>query len=61
MKIHKIIETEHPWGNFLNARVRAIKWMKDELQNSNKEIAIKLSMDEMQVYLISENFGLNED
>jgi hypothetical protein len=56
----KIIETDHPWGNFLNARVKAIKWLKDEFKHNDKEIAETLSMDEMQVFLISESFGLNE-
>jgi len=56
--MNQIIETEHPWGNFLNARVKAIKWMKDEFSDSDKEIAEKLSMDETQVFLISKSFGL---
>lgn len=42
----------HPWGAFLNARWRAILWLRDEFDYDDKTIAKKLSMDEMQVYLI---------
>ncbi len=42
----------HPWGAFLNARFRAILWMQKHMGYNDLEIAKKLSMDEMQVYLI---------
>lgn len=43
---------KHPWGEFLNARYKAILWMRKEMNRDDKEIAIALSMDEIQVYLI---------
>ena len=43
---------KHPWGGFLYWRMQAIIWLKNEMNLSDKEIARKLSMDEMQVYLI---------
>lgn len=42
----------HPWSCFLNARYNAILWMKEEMKYDDKKIAIHLSMDERQVYLI---------
>ena len=45
-------EQPHPWGHFLNARYKAILWMREERKYSDKKIAESLSMDEMQVYLI---------
>lgn len=45
-------EKVHPWSRFLNARYDAIIWMKEEFGYTDKTIAIKLSMDEQQVYLI---------
>lgn len=46
------VKTKHPWGVFLEARKKAITWMKEEMNRNDKEIAIALSMDELQVYLI---------
>jgi hypothetical protein len=45
----------HPWGAFLDARLKVIYWMEKELHRSDKEIAIELSMNEKQVYLIRTN------
>lgn len=45
-------ESDHPWGNFLQARAKALQWVRDEFKYSNAELAKKFSMDEMQVYLI---------
>ena len=39
----------HPWSQFLYARAVAMVWMREEMNQSNKEIAKALSMDEMQV------------
>lgn len=44
--------TTHPWEIFLSARADAIKWMNEEMNYSDAEIAVALSMDEQQVYLI---------
>ncbi len=46
------VKTDHPWGMFLEARKKAITWMKEEMNYDDKEIALTLSMDEFQVYLI---------
>ena len=43
---------KHPWGEFLKWRYRALKWCKEEFEDSDKELASKFSMDEMQVTLI---------
>ena len=45
-------EKEHPWSNFLKARVEAMLWMRHERNRSDKQIACDLSMDEKQVYSI---------
>lgn len=42
----------HPWGEFLEARLKAISWMKDERGYSDKEIKEFLSLDEHQLRLI---------
>lgn len=42
----------HPWGVFINARWRAMLWMREELGYSDAVIADAMCMDEMQVYLI---------
>ncbi len=42
----------HPWSDFLDARYRAILWMKNTDNRSDAQIAIHLSMDERQVFLI---------
>lgn len=42
----------HPWGHFLNARWKAILWMKNEMGYDDEIIAKKLCMDKMQVHLI---------
>lgn len=42
----------HPWAIFLNARWKAILWMRERMGYDDKQIAKNLSMDEMQVYLI---------
>lgn len=39
----------HPWANFLDARLKAMVWMRNELDRSSDEIADSLSMDEGQV------------
>jgi hypothetical protein len=46
------INEKHPWQDFLDARCRAIFWMKNEMNRDDKKIAADLSMDEHQVYLI---------
>lgn len=52
MKEIKTNKSPHPWGVFLNARWKAILWMREEMGYDDQKIAIKLSMDEKQVYLI---------
>lgn len=42
----------HPWGEFLKARMNAILWMKEKMNQDDKTIAKDLSMDEIQVYAI---------
>lgn len=42
----------HPWGDFLDARVRAIEWMHTDMGYEDYQIARALSMDETQVNLI---------
>ncbi len=42
----------HPWSQFLYARAVAMYWMREEMGRSNAEIAMALSIDEMQVRLI---------
>jgi hypothetical protein len=37
---------------FLKARYKAIMWMTEECGSTDSEIALALSMDEQQVYLI---------
>jgi hypothetical protein len=49
------IEKGHPWGDFLNARMIAMKWMLTEMKYSDADIAHALSMDARQVYLIRTN------
>lgn len=39
----------HPWGEFLDARLKAIYWMKEERGYSDKEICKYLSLDEEQL------------
>ena len=43
---------QHPWEIFLAARANAIDWLRKEFGDTDAEIAGKLSMDTMQVYLI---------
>jgi Uri superfamily endonuclease len=47
-------QASHPWHDFLNARARAIHWMKIERKYSDEQIAEALSMDERQVRQIRE-------
>ena len=49
-------KTSHPWGDFLDARVRVILWMKNEMGYNDKHISEALSMDEKQVFLIRTHF-----
>jgi hypothetical protein len=46
------LKIKHPWAEFLEARKKTIYWMREEMNRDAKEIAIALSMDEEQVYLI---------
>ena len=50
----KMSETNysHPWGDFLEARRRAILWLHYERGQDDAEVARTLSMDTNQVYLI---------
>ncbi len=41
----------HPWGVFLNARVKVIKWMREKGM-SDDDIRFSLSMEEGQVQAI---------
>jgi len=50
-------KSEHPWEVFLEARKKVITWMKEETNYDDREIAISLSMDEYQVYLINKHIG----
>ncbi len=43
---------KHPWSEFLEARYRAILWMKDELKYTHEEIASFLSIDKYQIHSI---------
>ena len=53
MKKNKHYEADkHPWQLFLNARAKAIIWLKNEMNQSDVQIACQLSMDEKQVMLI---------
>jgi hypothetical protein len=42
----------HPWGEFLKARIKCIKWLKEEMKRNDEEIAHDLSMDITQVILL---------
>ena len=55
---HEFEMQTHPWEIFLNARKNAIHWMKDDKNYSDKDIALFLSMDETQVYLIRTKKGV---
>ena len=46
------MEEPHPWGVFLEARIKCITWMREKMKRNDSEIAQALSMDEKQVYLI---------
>ena len=46
------LNEQHPWGDFLNARTRVIHWMRNEMGYSDEKIAVALSMDRRQVFLI---------
>ncbi len=50
---------DHPWGNFLKARVKCIEWLK-EMNASDQHIASCLSMDDEQVYWITKGLRKNE-
>jgi len=47
---------KNPWGEFLDIRVKVIKWMTEEMEYNDREIASTLSMDARQVYLIKESY-----
>jgi hypothetical protein len=53
-------KTSHPWDDFLDARVKAILWMKNEQGADDRKIALILSMDEQQVYLIRTHIDREE-
>ncbi len=46
------IRSNHPWAQFLKIRVKVIKWLREDMRRSHKEIAESLSMDEEQVKAI---------
>ncbi len=50
----------HPWGQFLCARRNAIIWLSEEMNLSDIEISIALSMNEMQGYLIRTNTAFSD-
>ena len=54
--MNKESKEPHPWGVFLNARVKVIFWLINYMAKSDKQISDDLSMDEMQVYLIRTHF-----
>jgi hypothetical protein len=43
---------KHSWKEFLDARLHAMNWMREELYLNDDEIAILCSMDKQQVSLI---------
>jgi hypothetical protein len=45
-------DPEHPWGAFLHARVRVMRWLRDDQRQTDAQIAETLSMDEEQVQRI---------
>ena len=42
----------HPWHNFLQARIRALVWLRDEVRATPDQIARTMSMDSDQVQQI---------
>jgi len=42
----------HPWGDFLQARAKALVWQRDVMHQTPEQIARLMSMDTMQVRLI---------
>ena len=40
------MNSDHPWGNFLDARIKCMLWLKNEKNRSNASIAYQLSMHE---------------
>ena len=50
----------HPWGEFLNVRLKVIIWMTNEMKYDDAKIAENLSMTEWQVYLIKRHLPLPE-
>jgi len=47
--IEERIPSSHPWGNFLNARLDAMLYMRDERGYSEAEITQALTVDERQI------------
>lgn len=42
----------HPWQEYLNARMKVILWMSNEMKRPHEDIAKALSMDTQQAYLV---------
>lgn len=47
-----IKNTEHPWGAFLHARARALRWLRDEMHETPEDSVRTMRMDPWQVRLI---------
>jgi hypothetical protein len=60
----RIRASNHPWGAFLHARARALRWLRDEMKETPEKTARTMSMDPTQVRLILEHVdahGVEED
>lgn len=45
-------DDKHPWAAFLDARLRALRWLRDEMHETPEQIARTMSMDPTQVRLL---------
>ncbi len=50
----------HPWANFLDARLKAMLWMRNEMKYFYSQISSSLSMDEEQVRSIFSTYDYGE-
>ena len=56
----RVNDIKHPWDEFLDARIHAMQWMRDEQCLNDIEIAYRMSIDSCQVSLIMESRAVKE-
>jgi|HubBroStandDraft_2_1064218.scaffolds.fasta_scaffold359140_2 hypothetical protein len=51
-----IFPTQHPWEAFLQARMRCLAWLRDEMKETPEQTVVTMRMDPAQVQMLLKTY-----